>query len=279
MGLSCGREQASLMAEVRAITASGLRMRPRAIPVLLLRGDQLLYKTVKFKEPKYVGDPRIAVKIFNDKGADEIALLDIEATPDRRRPDFDLIEEIAGEAFMPMAYGGGIRDQEDIRTILSLGVEKVIVNTRAAEDPDFIRQAAEVNGAQSIVVSIDAKKIWFGGYRVFTHGGRAKTKFDPVTLAVRAVEAGAGEILINSIERDGTFSGYDIELVRSVADAVDVPVIACGGAGSMDDLAKAVSEGHASAVAAGSFFVFQRPHRAVLITLPDDRALYEAFGL
>jgi cyclase len=266
------------MAEIQAINSTGRRMRPRAIPVLLLRGDLLLYKTVKFKEPRYVGDPRIAVKIFNDKGADEIVLLDIEATPKRRQPNFALIEEIAGEAFMPMAYGGGIRDQEAVRTILSLGVEKVIINTHAVENPDFITEAAAVNGAQSIVVSIDAKKTLFGGWRVFTRGGREKTKFDPVALAKRAVEAGAGEILINSIDRDGTFAGYDVQLVRSVADGVDVPVIACGGAGSLEDLARAVNEGHASAVAAGSFFVFQRPHRAVLITLPDDRALYRAFG-
>lgn len=266
------------MAENKAISSMGRRMRPRVIPVLLLRGDELLYKTVKFKEPRYVGDPRIAVKIFNDKGADEIVLLDIEATPEHWQPKFGLIEEIAGEAFMPMAYGGGIRKQEDVRTVLSLGVEKVVINTHAAENPDFIAEAASVNGAQSIVVSIDARKTLFGGYRVFTHGGRAKTKFNPVTLAKRAVGAGAGEILINSIDQDGTFGGYDIALVRSVADAVDVPLIACGGAGNLDDLARAVNDGHASAVAAGSFFVFQRPHRAVLITLPDDGALYSAFG-
>lgn len=266
------------MSDAPAAGLSCRRMRPRAIPVLLLRRDELLYKTVRFKDPKYVGDPRIAVKIFNDKGADEIVLLDIEATPNGRQPNFALIEEIAGEAFMPLAYGGGIRNEDDVRTILSLGVEKVVINTYAVEDPWFISRASEVNGAQSIVVSIDAKKSMFGGYRIFTRGGRTKTKLDPVTLAKRAADAGAGEIMINSIDRDGTFSGYDTDLIRSVADAVDVPVIACGGAGSLEDLADAVKLGHASAVAAGSFFVFQRPHRAVLITLPDDQALYAAFG-
>jgi len=243
--------------------------RPRVIPVLLLK-EQMLCKTVRFRDATYVGDPRIAVKIFNDKGADEVILLDITATRERRKPDFKLIGEIAGECFMPMAYGGGIRDIEDVRTILKLGVEKVVINTAAVENPGFVTEAARINGSSSVVVSIDARRTLFGRYRVCTHAGSRKTAFDPVAFAKRMAEAGAGEILINAIDRDGTMQGYDLPLTRSVAEAVDVPVVACGGAGSVGDFRAVFRETHASAAAAGSFFVFQGPHRAVLITYPTE---------
>ena len=256
---------------------SPLSQRPRVMPVLLLKND-LLYKTVRFKAPKYVGDPRIAVKLFNDKGADELVLLDITATVEKRRPNFKLIEEIAGECFMPLAYGGGIRSEDDVRTLFNLGVEKVIINTRAVEDPGFVTQAARVHGSQSIVVSIDAKRDLFGRYRVVTEDGRRKTKLDPVTLAQDMAKAGAGEVLINSIDQDGTRKGYDIELIRAVATGVDVPVIACGGAGKLEDLRQVVKEGRASAAAAGSMFVFQGPYRAVLITFPEDGTLRSLFA-
>jgi cyclase len=249
--------------------------RPRVIPVLLLK-ENLLYKTVRFGNPTYVGDPRIAVKIFNDKGADEIVLLDIAATRERRRPNFKLIGEIAGECFMPVAYGGGIRDIGDVRAVLKLGVEKVVLNTAAVENPGLVSEAARINGSSSVVVSIDAKRDLFGRYRVFTHAGARKTGLDPVALAKRAAEAGAGEIIINSIDRDGTQKGYDLPLTRSVAEAVDVPVVACGGAGSVGDFKAAFREARASAAAAGSFFVFQGPHRAVLITYPVEE--FEVLG-
>ena len=250
--------------------------RPRVIPVLLLK-DGLLYKTLRFKDPKYVGDPRIAVKIFNDKGADEIVLLDIKATPENRKPDFSLIEEIAGEAFMPLAYGGGVRNQDDVKTILGLGVEKIIINTHAFNDPRFVAEAARRHGSSTIVVSIDAKRDFFGRYRVHTNGGRNKTSVDPVTHAKRMAKAGAGEILINSIDADGTLEGYDCNLIRQVAGSVDVPVVACGGAGNLTDIAEAIRAG-SSAAAAGAMFVFQGPHRAVLITFPDDQKLDKLFS-
>ena len=243
--------------------------RPRIIPVLLLK-ENLLHKTVRFRNPTYVGDPRIAVKIFNDKGADEIVLLDIAATCERRKPNFKLIGEIAGECFMPMAYGGGVREIEDVRAVLKLGVEKVVLNTAAVENPGFISEAARINGSSSVVVSIDARRDLFGRYRVYTHSGTRNTGLDPVALARRVAEAGAGEIILNSIDRDGTRKGYDLSLTRSVADAVDVPVVACGGAGSIEDFRTVLRETHASAAAAGSFFVFQGPHRAVLITYPME---------
>jgi len=243
--------------------------RPRVIPVLLLK-EQMLCKTVRFRDSTYVGDPRIAVKIFNDKGADEVILLDITATRERRKPDFKLIGEIAGECFMPMAYGGGVRDLEDVRTILKLGVEKVVINTAAVENPDFVTEAARINGSSSVVVSIDARRTLFGRYRVCTHAGSRKTALEPVAFAKRMAGAGAGEILINAIDRDGTMQGYDLPLTRSVADAVDIPVVACGGAGSIGDFRAVFRETRASAAAAGSFFVFQGPHRAVLITYPTE---------
>ena len=250
----------------------GKTFRPRVIPVLLLK-DGLLYKTERFRNAKYVGDPRVAVKIFNDKGADEIAIIDILATREGRQPDFQLIEEIAGESFMPLGYGGGIRTREEVRRILGLGAEKVIINTRAVDDPDFVRAVSGDNGAQSITVCLDVKKDLFGRPRAMTHCGQTKTSWDPVELAQRMEDAGAGELIVQSIDREGTMSGYDLKLTRSVADAVTIPVIALGGAGSEQDLAWAVKDGGASAAAAGAMFVFQGPHRAVLITYPDETRL------
>lgn len=251
--------------------------RPRVIPVLLLKGH-LLYKTIRFKAPKYVGDPRIAVKIFNEKGADELVLLDITATIEGRPPNFKLIHEVASEAFMPLAYGGGIRTMDDVRTVFAVGVEKVIVNTRAVENPDFITEAAQSYGSQSIMVSIDVKKDLFGRPRVVTHSGRKTRALDPVSFAQRMERAGAGEILVTCVDRDGTFKGYDVALIRMIASAVDVPVIACGGAGSLEDFVRVIREGKASAAAAGSFFVFEGPHRAVLITFPEEKKLASYFS-
>ncbi|GAM97936.1 imidazole glycerol phosphate synthase cyclase subunit [alpha proteobacterium U9-1i] len=251
--------------------------RPRVIPVLLLKGD-LLYKSVQFKDHKYVGDPRIAVKIFNDKGCDELVLLDIKATNEQRTPNFQLIEEIASEAFMPVAYGGGVRSQEDFKKIIRLGVEKVILCSHAIENPSFVSEAARVHGSQSVVVCIDAKRNWMGKHQVMTRAGSTPASIDPVALAKQVAAAGAGEIIINSIDRDGTFKGYDLALTKAVSSAVNVPVIASGGAGSLEHLVQAIREGGASAAAAGSIFVFQGPHRAVLITFPEEKKLRAAFA-
>ena len=244
----------------------------RVIPCLLLRGTGLV-KTIQFKNPSYVGDPRNAVKIFNEKEVDELALLDITATPEGREPQLDLIREIVSEAFMPVTYGGGVKTVEQARAILAVGVEKVVVNTAAIGQPDFVRAMAERFGSQSVVASIDAKKNFWGKYEVWTNGGRTKAGLDPVECAAQMEARGAGEILLNSIDRDGTRAGYDLTLVRAVAQAVQVPVIACGGAGSVDDLAAVVREGGATAAAAGSLFVYQGRHRAVLISYPSQAEL------
>lgn len=248
----------------------------RVIPCLLLRNRGLV-KTVRFRDPTYVGDPVNTVRIFNEKEVDELVLLDILASREGRGPDFRLIEEIAGECFMPLGYGGGIRTVDDIRTVLALGAEKAVINSRAVEAPELIREAADVIGSQSVVVSLDVKKGLLGGYRVHTRGGTQATKEDPVRFAVRAQELGAGEILLTSVDRDGTMSGYDVDLVRSVSREVDIPVIACGGASGLGDFARAVREGGASAVAAGSLFVFTGRHRAVLVNYPATGELEALF--
>lgn len=230
-------------------------------------------KSVKFKDYQYVGDPINAVKIFNEKEIDEIVILDIDATRNKRGPDFRQISEIAGEAFIPLAYGGGITKMEEIKQLFYLGVEKIILNSVVPDNPGLITEAASLVGSQSVVVSIDVGKNMLGKYRVFTQNGKHNTGEEPVAYAKRMQEAGAGEIFLNSIERDGTFKGYDVELIRKVSTELSVPVIACGGASSVEDFTEVVSKGKASAVAAGSLFVFQRPHKAVLITYPTQEEL------
>ena len=246
--------------------------RTRVIPVLLLRNKGLV-KTVRFKSPRYVGDPINSIRIFNEKEVDELVFLDISATPERRGPDFDMLEAIAGEAFMPMAYGGGITTMEQIRRIFSLGFEKVVINSAAYDNPDLVREAVAVYGAQSVVGCIDVKRGYFGGYNLYTHSGRTRRKIGLLEHIGALLEMGIGELLVNTIHRDGTQKGYDIALLKTVTERTTVPVIACGGAGGIDDFVAAVHEGGASAVAAGSLFVFVGPHRAVLINYPDRRML------
>lgn len=253
-----------------------MRMLPRVIPCLLLKNKGLV-KTVKFKDARYLGDPINIVRIFNDKEVDELVLLDITATVERRKPPVELIARVTGECFMPLGYGGGVRDLEDIRQILSLGVEKIILNSYAVENPSFVQAAASQVGSQSIVVSLDVKKSLLGKYEVYTHSGTKATGLDPVRFATQMEAAGAGELLVSSIDRDGTMQGYDLELIRRVSDAVSIPVIACGGAGKVEDLGLAVKKGGAAAVSAGSMFVFQGRHRAVLINFPTQRELRDVF--
>jgi cyclase len=249
-------------------------IKPRVIPALLLKGQGLV-KTVKFKEPKYLGDPINIVRIFNDKEVDELVLLDITATPEKRGPQFDLLKNIASEAFIPLAYGGGIRSMDDVKKLLSIGIEKLIMNTSAVETPSLVREVADHAGSQAAVVSMDVKKGLLGKYEVLAHCGQKKTGLDPVKHAVEMERMGVGEILINSIDRDGTMQGYDLELVRKVADAVSVPVVACGGAGNLSHVSEVIKQGHASAAAAGSIFVFQGPLRGVLISYPTPKELKE----
>lgn len=244
----------------------------RVIPCLLLRNLGLV-KTVKFRKPQYLGDPINIVRIFNDKEVDELVFLDITATMERKKPPFELLARITSECFMPLCYGGGVRDLQTMSTLYAIGIEKVALNSIAVEDPSLVASASREFGAQSVIVSIDVKKKLFGGYEVKTHGGRKATGLDPVAHAGRMEAAGAGEILLNSIDRDGTMSGYDLDLVRRVSSAVSIPVVACGGAAGIDDLSLAVKEGGASAAAAGSMFVFHGPHRAVLISYPTQQEL------
>lgn len=244
----------------------------RVIPVLLLRGAGLV-KTVKFKDPTYIGDPINSVRIFNEKEVDELVFLDILATREQRGPDFELLQDIASEAFMPMAYGGGIRTIDQVKRIFSLGYEKVVINTACYASPSLIEEAVAIFGSQSIVACVDVKKNLWGRYELYSHGNSHKQS---VALGdhLRSVERlGVGEIIIHSIDRDGTQSGYDLKLVQLASASVSVPVVACGGASSVDDFVRAVNEAGASAVAAGSMFVFVGPHRAVLINYPDRKVL------
>ncbi len=250
--------------------------RPRVLPCLLLKNKGLV-KTVKFRNPTYIGDPINAVKIYNDLEADELAFVDITATNDGRLLDIDFVKKIAEEAFMPFAAGGGIRTIEDIRNILKAGAEKVIINSSSVLDPELITRAADLFGNQSIIVSIDAAKGFFGKYAVYIKSGRQKTDMCPVKHAAKMESMGAGEILINSIDRDGMMQGYDIELIKSVSSAVHVPVIAVGGAGCVEHFREAVLSGGASAVAAGSMFVYHGPRKGVLINYPDKLELETAF--
>ncbi|OGQ06023.1 MAG: imidazole glycerol phosphate synthase subunit HisF [Deltaproteobacteria bacterium RIFCSPLOWO2_01_44_7] len=243
----------------------------RVIPCLLLKNGGLV-KTVRFRNPTYIGDPINAVKIFNDKEVDELMILDIIATRQGKGPDFDLLSRIGREAFMPMGYGGGIRTLEEAKRILSLNFEKIIINAQALENLGFVHQLAKVCGSQSVVVAIDVKKDSLGRPRVYGHTDGQTRKIELTTYAIQVANNGAGEILLNSVDRDGTFNGYDLNLIRMVSQVVNIPVVALGGAGQLKDFAQAVQSG-ASAVAAGSFFVFHGKHRAVLITYPQKDEL------
>lgn len=249
----------------------------RLIPCLLLRNNGLV-KTVKFKDSTYVGDPINTIKIFNEKEVDELFFLDIDATRLKKEPPYDMISNIASECFMPFAYGGGIRSLGQIERIVKSGAEKIILNTHAFLDPPFLREAVRLFGSSTIGVSIDVKKEFFKGNIVYIRGGTQSTGITPADYARRIENEGAGEIMINSIDRDGTMEGFDIELIKNVSTSIKIPVIACGGAGNITDFRIAVKEGGASAVAAGSFFVFHGKRRAVLITYPSYAEITELFS-
>jgi imidazole glycerol-phosphate synthase subunit HisF len=241
---------------------------------LLKKGG--LVKTVGFASPKYVGDPINAVRIFNEKEVDELLLFDIEASKTGRDPDYSRIQDIVSEAFMPIGYGGGVRTVEQAQRLVGLGVEKVTVNTAALRGLSLISELAERLGSQSVVVAVDVKKDWLGRHRLFDSSVGKSVGADVVGHVQKAVDAGAGEVFINSVERDGTCNGYDLDLVRKVANEVQVPVIACGGAGGLEHFSEAVVAG-AAAVAAGSMFVYVGKHRAVMINYPAYNVLQELF--
>jgi cyclase len=246
--------------------------RIRVIPILLLHKNGLI-KSVQFKKYQYVGDPINAVKIFNDKEVDELSIIDISASKEKRKPNIAIINKIASEAFMPLSYGGGITNVDQVKDILFTGIEKVIINKAAMVYPNLINQIAQRFGSQSVVVSIDVKKNIWGKYMVYTDNGTTNSKINPIEFAKQCEQKGAGEILLNAINNDGTYKGYDIEILKSITESLSIPVIACGGASSVDDFKKAIQQGGASAVSAGSMFVFQRPHNAVLISYPDQKEL------
>jgi cyclase len=236
-----------------------------------------LVKTKKFKDAVYIGDPVNAVRIFSDKEADEIVVLDIDASRARREPNYELVAEMAGEAFMPVAYGGGVRSLEQIRRLIRSGVEKVVVNTLATESTDTIREAVDVFGSQAIVGAVDVRRKLLGGYAVVSRSATETTKLHLQQHIQSLLQAGVGELFVTDVDRDGCMGGYDMALVRSVAQA-SVPVVVCGGAGTLDHLREDVLDGGASAVAAGSMFVFHGKHRAVLINYPKAAELQEIFA-
>jgi cyclase len=244
-------------------------LRARIIPCLLVcqRG---LVKTIRFAEPKYVGDPLNAVRIFNEKRVDELIVLDIDATVHGQEPNYTLIASLASECRMPLCYGGGIKTVEQIDRIIGLGVEKVGLGSAAADDPGLIERAAQRVGTQSIVAVMDVKKSGLlGRYEVFTHNGTKKTGVDPVEMARKVEALGAGEILLNSVDRDGTMKGYDLALIDSVRDVVRLPMTVLGGAGSLQDMRELVDRYNVIGAAAGSLFVFKGKYRAVLIQYPQ----------
>lgn len=240
--------------------------RIRIIPLLLVENDGLT-KTVQFNQRTYVGDPINAIKIFNEKEVDELIFIDIEASAKKKQPNFKLISEIATECFMPLCYGGGITKIEEIKIILSSGVEKVCLGKAVFYTPELITEAAKRFGNQSIVVSIDVRLVK-GNYRVFVNNGKIDTHLNVVEYAQKMEQLGAGELLLQSIDRDGKQTGYDTSLIEIISNAVEIPVIIAGGANTMQDFEQGINHG-ASAVAAGSMFVFYGKHRAVLINTPS----------
>lgn len=243
----------------------------RVIPVLLL-ADKGLYKTINFKNPVYLGDPVNAVRIYNEKEVDELVLLDINASKNNSGPNFEFIKSIVSESFMPVGYGGGINSIDDMKKLFDLGVEKVILNTNAF-DFDLITKSASIYGNQSIVACIDAKKSLFGFYSVYTKSGTIKHKINPAEFAIQLKNAGVGEIIIQSIDAEGKMLGFDIELIKMVSKSVNIPVVATGGAGKFEDLLTAIDEGGASAIAAGSIFVFKGRLKGVLINYLNNEQL------
>lgn len=250
-------------------------LKHRVIPALLLKNSGLV-KTHKFKDPKYVGDPINAIRIFNDKEVDELMVLDIVASKEGKEPDYRMIELFAGECFMPLCYGGGIRTLKQADRIFNMGVEKISIQSSFFEDLELIRQVADKYGSQSVVISVDIKRNLIGKAKLYRSATLENVKEDWKLFLTRAVEAGAGEVLINSVDKDGTLSGPDLDLIREANRELDVPLIALGGISSLEDIRQAVHAG-ASAVAAGSFFVFHGPHRAVLITYPKYKELENLF--
>jgi cyclase len=243
-------------------------IKKRIIPVLLLQ-DSALVKTIKFNKASYIGDPANTVRIFNELEVDELVFLDIAATRQNHQPNLTVLGEIANECFMPLAYGGGIRDFDTAERIFAMGFEKLIFNTIAFDRPQVISQIANHYGSQAVIASIDVKKNLFGKTEVWTECGTRNTKKNPVEWAKELENLGVGEILLTSIDREGTWSGFDVEMIKKVTSVVSIPVIVHGGAGSLADIEEVVKQGHASAIALGSMVVYQQKGMGVLVNFPD----------
>ena len=252
-------------------------LRARVIPCLLLKKESLV-KTVRFKNPQYVGDPANTCRIFNELEVDELAFLDITASKENREPNYRILAEIADQCFMPVSYGGGVSSVSIAEKILKLGFEKVVLNTKALQNPNLVSDIAKAFGSQCVIVSIDVKSSFFGVQQCRALSGTINSKIEPVKWAKRVEELGAGEILLTDIDREGTWSGLNIELIDEVASSVTIPVIAHGGAGSIDNIGQAINEARASAVALGSMVVFQKKGMGVLVNFPDSRKLKEVIG-
>lgn len=247
-------------------------LRTRIIPCLLLR-DEALVKTTKFKRFGYIGDPANTVRIFNELEVDELVFLDILASRKNQEIKYDTLQDIANEAFMPVSYGGGIKSFDQIKKILSIGFEKVVINTQAVQNPNLIRESANHFGNQSIIGSIDVKKDFFGKKKVVIKGASKFTKLNPVDWAIELENLGVGELLVTSVDNEGTWQGFDYNLLREIADKVSVPVIANGGAGNIDHIEKAVKNSNVSAISLGSMVVYQKKGYGVLINFPDRNEL------
>ena len=244
-------------------------LRPRIIPSLLIQ-DNGLVKTVNFKNPKYVGDPINAVKIFNEKAVDELAVFDIDATVLGKEPNYSLIERLASQSMMPLCYGGGVKTVEQAQRIFSLGIEKIALSSAVLQNPKLITEIADRVGAQSVIVVLDVKKKLLGGYEVYTHNGKKATGINPFQFVEEAQKLGAGEIVINSIDKDGVMKGYDLDLIAKVREKITLPMTVLGGAGSLEDIEKVIDNHGVIGVAAGSLFVFKGPYKAVLINYPTQ---------
>jgi cyclase len=242
----------------------------------LLKGNGLV-KTIKFRDERYIGDPINAIKIFNEKGADELIFLDISATSENRKPSFDIIENIAAECFMPVCYGGGIRQIDDAKRIFALGIEKVSIGSYAIKNSNFIKELVKIFGSQSIIVCLDVRKHFLGKYEIVTNNGRNNTGINPFEFAVRMEEAGAGELIINSVDKDGTMTGYDLNLIQKISRNVSIPVVACGGAGNLRHIFEVINSGGASSACAGSLFVFCGKRKGILVNYPDREELDRLF--
>jgi imidazole glycerol-phosphate synthase subunit HisF len=250
-------------------------IKPRIIPCLLL-DNQDLVKTIKFSKKKYIGDPLNTIRIFNELETDELMILDIYASKNNKEPDFDFIEEIVSEAFMPLAVGGGIKSLDHASKLINLGIEKVIINTAALDSFDLIESISNKFGNQSVIISIDIKKSFFGNYHIYNHVSKRKLNIDISNYIKQAIEKGAGEVFLNLVDKDGMCNGYDLNFIKQVSKEITTPLIVCGGANKQEDFKNAINSG-ADACAAGSMFIYKGNYKAVMINYPKYNDILNLF--